>query len=139
VRDQQQQLRDQQTMNADLEARLARLESVLSGALRRAASSRLASGRGAGFPSQWLCVPESPIYVTIVFTSASAGRLTVSGRRPVASRIGFASRQRCIAQCPFILNYHFTPLIFAENMAAMVLFGLIIAVAARSQSKVETS
>jgi hypothetical protein len=33
----------------------------------------------------------------------------------------------------------FTPLSFAENMAAMVLFGLIIALAARSQLKVEKS
>jgi hypothetical protein len=36
-------------------------------------------------------------------------------------------------------TYHFTPLSFAENMAAMVLFGLIIALAARSQLKVEKS
>jgi hypothetical protein len=36
-------------------------------------------------------------------------------------------------------TYHFTPLSFAENMAAMVLFGLIIAPAARSQLKVEKS
>jgi len=36
-------------------------------------------------------------------------------------------------------TYHFTPLSFAENMAPMVLFGLIIALAARSQMKVEKS
>ena len=36
-------------------------------------------------------------------------------------------------------TYHFTPLSFAENMAATVLFGLIIALAARSQVKVEKS
>jgi hypothetical protein len=34
-------------------------------------------------------------------------------------------------------TYHFTPESFAENMA--VLFGLIIALTARSQLKVETS
>jgi hypothetical protein len=34
---------------------------------------------------------------------------------------------------------HFTPLSFAENIAAMVLFGPIIALAARSQLKVEKS
>jgi hypothetical protein len=36
-------------------------------------------------------------------------------------------------------TYQFTPLSFAENMAAMVLFGLIIALAARSQLKVGKS
>jgi hypothetical protein len=36
-------------------------------------------------------------------------------------------------------TYHFTPLSFAGNMAAMVLFGLIIALAARSRLKVEKS
>ena len=36
-------------------------------------------------------------------------------------------------------TYHFTPLSFAENMAAMLLFSLIVAVAARSQLKVEKS
>jgi hypothetical protein len=36
-------------------------------------------------------------------------------------------------------TYHFTLLSFAESMAAMVLFGLIIALAARSQLKVEKS
>ena len=36
-------------------------------------------------------------------------------------------------------TYHFTPLSFAENIAAIELFGLIIAVAARSQLKVEKS
>jgi hypothetical protein len=34
---------------------------------------------------------------------------------------------------------HFTPLSFAENMAAMVSFGLVIALEARSQLKVEKS
>jgi hypothetical protein len=36
-------------------------------------------------------------------------------------------------------TYHFTPLSFAENMAAMVLSSLIVALAARSLLKVETS
>jgi hypothetical protein len=34
-------------------------------------------------------------------------------------------------------TYHFTPLRFAENMAAMLLLGLIIALAARSQLTVD--
>ena len=36
-------------------------------------------------------------------------------------------------------SYHFTPLSFAENMAALVLLGLVIALAVRSQSRVERS
>ncbi|HWS67264.1 MAG TPA: hypothetical protein VN325_31230 [Steroidobacteraceae bacterium] len=36
-------------------------------------------------------------------------------------------------------TYHFTPLSFAENMTAMVLFGLVIALEARPQLKVEKS
>jgi hypothetical protein len=36
-------------------------------------------------------------------------------------------------------TWQFTPLSFAEKMAAMVLFGLTIALAARSQIKLEMS
>jgi hypothetical protein len=45
------------------------------------------------------------------------------------------------ADAPILVDrpIHFTPLSFAENIAAMVLFGPIIDLAARSQLKVEKS
>src|ERR1700687_52770 len=73
------------------------------------------------------CTITPPLPLSPTFPNAGE-QYTVGKASGSAVPLGWAVGQ----------TYHFTPLSFAENMAAKVLFGLIIALAARSQLKVES-